>query len=669
MRATFLLTTFLLGMACIPTAIAAQQPANVPAAFAGDVSSRTTYTDVFIGRNTRGPFLLSWKGVRPQSERVVVDGHAFIRGQDYTIDYAAGTLVFVRPLRTNNMARVTYELDPKTAAANPKTLQLPLEMELLNAARGKLALTGSHFVSTAPTAKERTLLGLTGELLPSGATKVAATFLTDINAQGRVEDKSGMRLQASSKSELAEWTMNYLRTGRDFSEAKTWKVQPDTDAFSTSLKLLLSQRLSASIGYQQSEVGKANTSASSATLQFSPSEGIGAVVSYLSQDTPLANITATSAAVSISRGQLAVGIERRTQEQQSLLQGRSETNTDRVTAQVNVTPNTQARAVIEQQRLSAGQNDIEKSSAALDVVSSPSKPVQMRAGIRYGEVNDRQQTEINLGVSATPSPTYRLLGSFTQKSGEQIDRETATSLRMVTMPLPILQVETGATVQTLGEQASLRQDVMLALQPYRNVRLETGFQGSYADTSEGYVRTLRAQLAPNRTWQLEARHRLRLVDNPNLPSETWSVGLSLTPSPRLSITGNYTLNPEDNKGNIQRQEQAELRMQALLNPALSLQGSLGMRRDLLKDTRITLADVALVYRFSPLMELLTGYSINRQEASIDLASHTYRLAYRYALGGLFNISLEGRLVTYERDRLFQPNQTDYDARLRLGIKF
>lgn len=646
---------------------AAQQPANVPAALSGGDSSQLSYTDMFMGRNTRGPYLLSWKGIRVRSERVVVDGRTFRRDEEYTIDYSAGTLVFAQPLRNGSMAQVTYEIDAKTAQRNPKTLQMPLDMELLNAARGKLALTGAYSAPLDKPGKETTLLGLTGELLPSGSTQVSATILTDVNTRGRLEEKSGLRLQATSKSELAEWTLSYLTAGRDFSGAQAWKVKPDTDAFSTSLKMLLSQRLNVSLGYQQSETGGARAGATSAALTYDVSEGVRAVVSYLNQENPLATVTTTSTAVTMHRGALAAGIERRTQQQESLLQGRSEVTTDRLTAQVNLAPNTQAQALLEQQRLEGAQGATERSTASLGVTTSPAQGVQLRTGIRYEEIGEKQQTELSLGLEAKPSSTYRLLGSYVQRQGDLGDRATATSLRVVSSPRPTLQVETGALLETAGEQASLRQDVLLALQPWQGIRLETGVQGVYAGDREGYVRTLRAQLAPNRTWRVDATHRLRLTDT-GAPPETWGVALSVTPSQSLSLTGSYARNPEDNKGNIKQEEQAELKLQARMS-ALTLQGSMGVRRDLLSSTNVTLADVALIYRFSPWMELLTGYRLNRQQATSELTTHTYRLGYRYALSDLFNISLEGNLTTYQRDRIFQPNQTEYEARLKLGVKF
>lgn len=647
--------------------VAAQQTASVPAALSGGDSSQLSYTDVFLGRNVRGPYLLSWKGIRARSERVVVDGRSLRRDEEYAIDYAAGTLVFAQPLRQGNMAQVTYEIDGRTAQRNPRTVQLPLDMELLRAARGRLALTGSYSAPVDQPGKETTLLGLTGELLPSGSTQLSFTFLTDPEARGRLEQKSGWRMQAASKSELAEWTLSYLSAGREFAGAQVWKVKPDTDAFSTTLKLLLSQRLNMSLGLQQSDGGGARAGSTSATLTYTPSEGVRAVVSYLDQQAPLATVTTTSSALTVQRGALAVGVERRIQQQESLLQGRSEATTDRLTVQGALTPRTQAQALLERQQLEAGHGTTERSTASLGVTTSPAAGVQLRTGIRYDEVAEKQQTELSLGFEAKPSSTHRLLGSYMQRQGELGERTSATSLRLHTMPRPTVQLETGASVETVGERSLLRQDLLLAMQPWQGVRLETGIQGMHAGDRESYVRTLRAQLTSSHTWRLDATHRLRLSDA-GTPAETWGVAFSVLPSPSLRVTGTYARNPEDSKGNIRPEERAELNLQAQVQ-AMTLQGNLGVQRDLLSNTRMTLADLALVYRLSPLAELFTGYRLNRHQTTIDLTKHTYRLGYRYGLGDLLNISLEGQMTTYQREQRFQPQQTEYEARLKLGVKF
>lgn len=645
----------------------AQPSTPAPAALSAGDSSSLSYTDVFLGRNTRGPYLLSWKGVRARSERVVVDGRTLRRDEEYTVDYAAGTLVFTQPLRQGSMAQVTYEVDARTAQRNPRTLQLPLEMELLRAARGNLALTGTYTAPVDRPGKETTLLGLTGELLPLDSTRLSLTFLTEMNARTNREQASGLRVQASAQSELAEWTLSYLRAGREFSGASAWKVKPDTDALSTSLRLLLSQRMNVSLGFQQSETGGAQAESKTATLHYSPAEGVRAVVSYQNQENPLATVTATSGALTVQRGDLTVGVERRIQQQESLLQGRAETTTDRLTLQGNLTPRTQAQALLERQQLESAQGATERATAALGVATSPAPGVQLRTGLRYDEVAEKQQTELSLALEAKPSPTHQLTGSYLQRRSELGEHATATSLRLLTTPHSTLRLETGASVETVGERSLLKQDLLLAMQPWQGIRLETGIQSVEAGEQESYVRTLRAQLAHHRTWRLDATHRLRLTET-GTPPETWGVTLSLTPSPSLHVRGQYVRNPEDAKGNVKQEERAELQLRAQMQ-ALTVQGSLGMQRDLLSNTRITLADLALAYRFSPLAELFTAYRLNRQQTATELTTHTYRIGYRYGLGDLLNISLEGQMTTYQRERLFLPNQTEYEARVKLGVKF
>lgn len=657
----------ILGIIAWSASVAAQQPASVPAALSGGDSSQLSYTDVFLGRNVRGPYLLSWKGIRARTERVLVDGRLLRRDEEYAVDYAAGTLVFVQPLRQGSMAHVSYEIDGRTAQRNPRTVQLPLDMELLRAARGRLSLTGSYSAPVDAPGKETTLLGLTGEVLPSGSTHLSVTFLTDPEARGRLEQKSGLRLQASSRGELAEWTLSYLSAGREFAGAQAWKVKPDTDALSTALNLLLSRGLNVSLGFQQSDSGGARAESTTATMTYTPADGVRAVVSYVDQQTPLATVTTTSGALTVQRGALTLGVERRAQQQGSLLQGRAEATTDRLTVQGNLNPRTQAQALLERQQLETGPNTTERATASLGLTTSPAAGLQLRTGIRYDEVAEQQQTEFSLGFEAKPSATHRLVGSYLQRQGEMGERATATSVRLHSTPRPTLQLETGASVETVGDQSLLRQDLLLAMQPWQGVRLETGIQGTQTGDRESYVRTLRAQLNSSRTWRLDATHRLRLMDT-DVPSETWGVAFSLLPSPSLSVTGTYARNPEDNKGNIRPEERTELKLQAQLQ-AITLQGSMGVQRDLLSNTRTTLADVALVYRFSPLAELFTGYRLNRHQTTSDLTTHTYRLGYRYGLGDLLNISLEGQMTTYQREQRLQPQQTEYEARLKLGVKF
>src|SRR5947209_5230029 len=63
-------------------------------------------TDIFVGKNAAGPYLLSWRMIEPNSETVTAGTSRFTRDIDYSLDALSGVLKFTRPLRTNQIARI-----------------------------------------------------------------------------------------------------------------------------------------------------------------------------------------------------------------------------------------------------------------------------------------------------------------------------------------------------------------------------------------------------------------------------------------------------------------------------------------------------------------------------------------------------------------------------------
>jgi hypothetical protein len=64
--------------------------------------------EAFVGQGKTGPYLLSWSKLVAGSETVWLNSVILIRGIDYSLDYEAGQINFVRPLNAAEMARVTY---------------------------------------------------------------------------------------------------------------------------------------------------------------------------------------------------------------------------------------------------------------------------------------------------------------------------------------------------------------------------------------------------------------------------------------------------------------------------------------------------------------------------------------------------------------------------------
>src|SRR5437588_5685324 len=75
-------------------------------------------TDMFIGKNTVGPYMLSWKAVESDGFTVSRGIQRLVNGVDYRLDAANGVLTFTNPLRPNQIARVDYRTIPGKALAN-----------------------------------------------------------------------------------------------------------------------------------------------------------------------------------------------------------------------------------------------------------------------------------------------------------------------------------------------------------------------------------------------------------------------------------------------------------------------------------------------------------------------------------------------------------------------
>src|SRR5207248_2883983 len=117
-------------------------------------------SDVFVGRNAVGPYLLSWRGIEPKSESVSVGVGRLNRDSDYTLDPATGTLAFRNPLRTGEVARIDYRVDARTAKQTASLPAAPFEFKLFNAGSAGLSLNALWKPSTGSGGPNQSPLGM-----------------------------------------------------------------------------------------------------------------------------------------------------------------------------------------------------------------------------------------------------------------------------------------------------------------------------------------------------------------------------------------------------------------------------------------------------------------------------------------------------------------------------
>ena len=86
--------------------------------------------DVVVGTGSSGPYTLSWRNARQNSETVLLGERILQRNLDYAIDLGSGSLSFATPLTAGQMARVTYAADTTTAVLNRPSVNIPVGWDI-----------------------------------------------------------------------------------------------------------------------------------------------------------------------------------------------------------------------------------------------------------------------------------------------------------------------------------------------------------------------------------------------------------------------------------------------------------------------------------------------------------------------------------------------------------
>src|SRR5258708_5127684 len=187
-------------------------------------SGSQSITDIFIGKNVVGPYLLSWKNIETGSETISVNGRLFFRGQDYNLDPKTGVLTFPHPLRTGQIARPYFPYIPGQSPAMPPGAPIPFEFKLFGGANSSLnfnalyqAPTNTPLKPGVPSGTQNglMLLGFGGKNAIGTQSTLTSKIYFDPTG-GRVLGKSGIQLAEASKLSFGQFTAGFTRAGPDF---------------------------------------------------------------------------------------------------------------------------------------------------------------------------------------------------------------------------------------------------------------------------------------------------------------------------------------------------------------------------------------------------------------------------------------------------------------------
>lgn len=577
-------------------------------------------TDIFLGKNVVGPYLLTWRGIEPGSEVVMRDAKRLIRDADYRLDSTAGVLIFTTPLRAQQIARVDYRCVPGKAVANFGAAAAPMQFNLFEGGSGALtfnALYRPEVVGPANTKMAtggRMLLGFGGNAKLAPQSSLTSRLFLDTHG-GNLLDRSGVQIGEKTVTRFGQFSAGFTRGGSGF------LAEPETGILRGKQIIEAAGSLNPIHGIQ--------ASASFRQMTDLPAQGKGTTVTTLGQ-----RLAGTLGAVTRF-------LATRTQTLTETPDGPTmERVVDRLQIDQPLGTRTQATAVLERSETTTGDGGQVAQTGTLTLRAQPSDRLAVQGSFQNRLLPSGAEDATNLRIEAEPTRQVRLtalLGERYRQSGALHSREAtveyAPGARLTLSGVLQLRAEGNREAFTGGLKAAAR--------PTKYLEVSGGFKQRDA-TVDG-------------------------VPDPNAP-DTYNVNLALRLfGGGMRLTGGYADNPEDDKGLITRARSHRLGLQSTWG-RLDLSGDYSLQDEHLTNRASAILDLRVGWRFAPTTQLITGYHGTRTQESSLFATDTYSLRLMHRAGTLLDVILGTFVTTYSKNGLIQPD-SDYRAEAKIGIRF
>ncbi|MHB0997883.1 MAG: hypothetical protein ACYC27_01445 [Armatimonadota bacterium] len=225
-----------------------------------NTDSLVSVTDTIKGRNSKGPYTLSWRPIANDSEQIVVDMHIMQKGDDYNIDYLSSMIAFKSPVGAASTIKVQYRYDPALAVQNKSSLNLPLSLDLLKKDNVGLQFIGLYKqADSSKTSSDLAVIGLTGNTKAKSA-EMNSMFLYNPGLPGNQVpddssflDRSAMKFGGTAKTDNFQLTTSYLHVGELFGASKEYQLQQGTDVMDIAASFAASKSLNLASAFKQSE--------------------------------------------------------------------------------------------------------------------------------------------------------------------------------------------------------------------------------------------------------------------------------------------------------------------------------------------------------------------------------------------------------------------------------
>lgn len=675
-------------------------------------SNIDSITDVFIGKDTKGPYVLNWNNVETDSEMVIVSGRKLTRGQDYTIDYASGAIAFSEPLPQDAIIRVTYKGLPEKSKSTGGGLGAPLSARLLESDKISLDATGFYRGAGAATAREGTsVFGLSSSMKLRQDSDISSTFLITngpLSQNGETPgllDRAALKLGAATNIGGLSFKGSLARVGDQFGGSKEYGLQ--------HAKELLD--LSAAMGKPTDVVY--------ASFSYKEQEDIGGAQKGAMQSTSEQKVVLNLLDES------KVTVSRAANERETANGAASGTTTDVIQLDQGLGQKTTATASMQMAETNTGGSTSETKTSRVALQSSAIDKVQFQGGVTWKDSGQAgTETGVDLGMRVTPTGKMSVDANYSNVDSDVSGQRTTTGLRIAANPLDrtelvadfsTLETDTGGQIaagvkvatrpveqmkveasyagkqivdgadeqqralkvegvaanyvkisaglgeKEIGEQQQFSKEAAVEVAPNDRLRLATGYKMSGDGENENTTRDYSGMLKPVQNVEVSGSYRNRdYAGNDELNSR--ALRLALGQAGVFRLTGQYAYNPEDNNGNVQRFSSTALGIEMRVG-ILGITGAYTEKDEYVANSLSQEKQVGLSVPIFGYGKLSTGFRLAQAFALSEQDTYTYSIGYTHIIGSSFSLSLTGELTRLEAESLVP--QDEYKATAKLGMKF
>lgn len=599
--------------------------------------------DVISGNNSRGPYALTWKNIRPGRETVLIDGRRAVAGLDYNIDPAKGFITFTEPLRATSVARVDYALDTEKSQRNEGGLNIPLFIDIVSDENTNLQFSSIYRQETNRSgSRGQAVLGLSGGHAFSGDTNISSNLFLSPGA-GNLLDGAGGRIGVNTQVRGVQIKGGFSYAGQSFAGAREANLKAGQDAQELSLVWKPAESRAAYTACFQNVNQYGGGGRDSArmdqkfTYQISP--GSQFLFSRLN--------TATDA--SGSQNEAVTDLYQFTRQFNN---GSTKllvewTDTEKVT-----------QGDASSAHLAQSQN-IRVESSAIDKMT-------IRTHLRRSDDSLLGETNaLDVNLAARPLQIIELEAGIKGSESESEGTDQSGVLRLsARTPDDRYRLSTGITDRQRQQTGIRSHDIALEARPSDRLSISGGYTFSDSGVDQLTVKEMAGAASPFDFLKLNGLYKEReLVDDQII---TLNLNASLQPMGALGVVAAVAQNPEDSKGNIQRFHSHSLGLKANIG-VLSISGDYAVKDEYLLGREWLQTRLGLGVKLAQSTSITGDYEYSQTDSAWSESTRRMTLGVRRDLGSDFNLWFRGSMIDRENPAASQ--RTSYEAEMKLGVRF